>query len=249
MAKDLLSEIHEALPGGGRGRSQYTRRAFGMLPVLDAPRILDVGCGSGGPTLELARLSGGQVIGLDVHEPSLDTFARRMEEAGLSDRVQAVNCSMSDMGFRDESFDVIWAEGAIFVIGFQRGLEAWRRFIRPGGFLVVHEMVWLRSDPPPEIYDCWKGRYPGIRTVAENLEQIPACGYGLVGHFALPEDAWWAEYYGPLEARVRELREKYVGDSRALAVLDREQREIDLFKQYQRWYGSAFFVMQKIDTT
>jgi len=220
-----------------------------MLPVLDAPRILDVGCGPGGPTLELARLSGGQEIGLDVHEPSLDTFARRIEEARLSDRVRAVNCSMFDMGFRDESFDVIWAEGAIFVIGFQRGLEAWRRFIRPGGFLVVHEMVWLRSDPPPEIYDCWKGRYPGISTVTENLEKIPACGYDLVGHFALPEDAWWAEYYGPLEARVRELREKYVGDSRALAVLDREQREIDLFKQYQRWYGSAFFVMQKIDTT
>jgi SAM-dependent methyltransferase len=245
MGRDIFLEMHQDLLPEGSGRDEYTRRAFQMLPALDRPRILDVGCGRGEPTLELAGLSQGQVVGADIDVPSLDILARKVEVAGLSDRVQVVNCSMFAMGYPDESFDIMWAEGSIFIIGFERGLREWHRFIKPNGYLVVHEMVWLRPDPPLEVYDYWKARYSGMRTVPENLEQIPTCGYGLIGHFALPEDAWWTGYYGPLETRILELREKYVEDSAALAVLDKEQRGIDVFKQWQKWYGSAFFVMQK----
>jgi len=245
MARDLRSEIRQGLTTEGRGIDQYTKKAFQMLPALDRPRILDVGCGRGGPTLHLARLSEGQVTGIDIDRLSLETLATKIREAGLAERVQAVRCSMLAMGFPDESFDVVWAEGSIFVVGFERGLKAWRRFIKPGGFLAVHEMVWLRPDPPQEIHAYWKARYAGITTVAGNLEQIASCGYSLVGYFSLAEDVWWTLYYEPLEARIHELRHKYAGDAEALAVLDQEQAEADLFKTHQKWYGSAFFVMQR----
>jgi len=61
----------------------------------------------------------------------------------------------------------------------------------------------------------------------------------------LPEDAWWSEYYEPLEKRIEQLRMKYINDPEALSVLDKEQWEIDMFKKYCEWYGSAFFIMQK----
>jgi len=245
LTKDIFFEIHRDLPREGPGRNEYTRKAFRMLPVSDNPRILDVGCGPGGPTLELARLSHGQVVGLDIHQPYLDELTRKIEQAGLSDRVKAVNCSMFEMDFADESFDIIWAEGSIFIIGFERGLNEWRRFLKPNGFLVVHEMTWLRPDPPQEIFDYWKSSYPGISSVSENLERLRGCLYHLIGHFTLPEDAWWLEYYRPLEKRIRQLRVKYVDDSETLVVLDKEQREIDLYRKYHKWYGSVFFVMKK----
>jgi len=216
-----------------------------MLPKLDNPRILDIGCGPGGPTLELARLSQGEIIGMDVHQPSLDRLATKSEEAGLADRVKAVNCSMLSMDFPDESFDIIWAEGSIWRIGFERGLREWQRFLKPRGFLVVHEMTWLRPNPPKEVYDYWKRFYPGIKTVQENLGQISGCGCDLIGHFALPENAWWILYYGPLEKRIKKLHAKYADDPKALTILDKEQREIEMYKKYYKWYGSAFFVMQK----
>jgi SAM-dependent methyltransferase len=245
MTTDIFFEIHDDLAREAPGRDKYTKKAYDMLPQLDKPRILDVGCGPGGPTMALARLSQGEVIGLDTHQPYLDRLTKNIEEAGLSHLMKAVNRSMFHMDFPEESFDIIWAEGSIYIMGFERGLKAWRQFIKPEGFLVVHEMTWLRPNPPLEISDYWKEMYPGIRTVPENMERIPACGYELLGHFTLPEDAWWVGYYGPLEERLQRLRMKYKDDAAALAVIEEEQREIDLFRKYKAWYGSVFFVMQK----
>jgi len=228
------------------GLSIYTRKAFHMLPKLDKPCVLDVGCGSGVPTMELARLGNGQITGLDINQPLLDRLTRKVEEAGLSDRVKTVKCSMFDMDFPDESFDIIWAEGSTFIIGFERALKEWRRFLKPKGCLVAHEFTWSRLDPPQEVYNYWRGlAASGIRTVREYLEQIPACGYDVIGYFTLPEDAWWIEYYDPLESRIQELRPRYINDSKALEGLDEEQREIDLSRKYHKWYSSAFFIMKK----
>jgi len=245
MTHDIFFEIHQGLPREGPGRNKYTRKAFQMLPEMDEPYILDIGCGPGGQTLELARLSKGQVIGLDNHQPYLDRLQRKIDEGGLSDRVKVVNCSMFEMKFPNVSFDIIWAEGSIYIIGFERGLKEWRQLLKHKGFMVVHEMCWLRSYPPQEIYEYWKKLYPGIRTVPENLERIPGCGYNLIGYFLLPEDAWLIEYYGPLEERIQMLRKKHSHDPQALSVLDSEQKEIDMYKKYYEWYGSVFFVMQK----
>ena len=133
------------------GLSKYTRRAFQVLPKLDKPCILDIGCGSGVPTIELAKLSNGQIIGLDNNQLLLESLTAKIQRAELSDRVKTVKCSMFDMEFPDENFDIIWAEGSISVIGFERGLKEWKRFLKPTGFLVVHDEMgnvtenWNRS--------------------------------------------------------------------------------------------------------
>jgi len=245
MGKNLLSQIRLNILEAANGRIKYTRKAFQILPKLDSPRILDIGCGQGGPTLELARLSQGEIIGIDINQTSLDRFAKKIEKAGLSGCVKIVNCSMFDMDFPDESFDIIWSEGSIFIIGFERGLKEWRQLLKTGGFLVVHETVWLRPNPPHEIYDYWKHSYPEIKTVEENLEYISGCGYYLMEYFKLPENAWWTVYYRPLEKRIEKLRIKYNNYPETLEMLDKEQLEIDMYKKYYQWYGSAFFVMQK----
>ncbi len=204
--------------------NNYTKKAFRMLPKLDNPFILDIGCGTGVPTLELARLSKGQVVGLDISQPLLDELTKKIEDADLSDRVKAVKSSLFEMDFPDESFDIIWAEGSIAVIGFERGLKEWRRLLKPRGFLVVHDE---------------------IDNLTKKLKQIPRCRYELLGHFILSEDTWWREYYEPLEKRIPELRIKYIDDPEALVVLDKEQQEVDMFKRNPKRYGSVFFVMQK----
>jgi len=219
-SKDLLSEINDHF----RERlNKYTRRAFQMLPKIENPHILDIGCGSGVPTIELAKLSGGEIIGIDINQSSLNELNRRIEEEGFSDRVRTMRCSLFEIDFPDESFDIIWAEGSIWVIGFEKGLKEWRRLLKPNGFLVVHDEM---------------------RTVSNKLKKIPSYGYKLVNHFQLPEDAWWTEYYRPLEKRIKELYMKYK-DTEALKILKKHQNEIDMVKRNPKEHSSAFYVMQK----
>ena len=206
------------------GLSKYTRQAFNMLPQLDKPRILDVGCGSGVPTMELARMSKGTITGLDISQPLLDRLEGKIKQAGLSHRVRTVNGSLLDMDFPDESFDIIWSEGSIWIIGFEKGLREWRRFLKPKGFLVVHD----------ETGD-----------ITEKLELVSSCGYDLLEYFILGEDIWWTEYYAPLEKLINEIRTEHAGDPEMLAALDHNQQEIDMFKKDPKRCESAFFIMQK----
>jgi ubiquinone/menaquinone biosynthesis C-methylase UbiE len=208
-----------------RGRLlKYTRRAFRMLPKLDKPRILDIGCGSGVPTMELARLGQGEVIGIDIDQPALDKLTKKISEAGFSNRVQAVNCSILDMVFPDESFDIIWSEGSIFVIGFKRGIREWKRFLKPNGLMVIHDE---------------KGN------VEEKLEQISKCGYKLLGYFILSEDAWWTEYFAPLEKLIAKSQASYTDDPHTLEELNQARRELEMFKSNPERNISVCFVIQK----
>ena len=206
------------------GLNKYTRKAYLMLPELDKPRILDIGCGSGVPTIELARLSNGQIVGLEIDQALLNKLMRKIEKAGLLDRIKTVRCSMFELDFPDESFDIIWSEGSIFKIGFEKGLKEWKRFLKPNGFLVVHDE---------------------ITNTKKKLKYIPSCGYKLLGHFLISEDIWWAGYFRPLEKRINDVRKKYINESRALLELDNEQQEVDMFKKNPKSNRSIFYIMQK----
>jgi ubiquinone/menaquinone biosynthesis C-methylase UbiE len=75
---NIFWEIHSGLPREGPGDNASIRRAFLMAAELPAaPRILDVGCGPGMQTLELAKISGGQITAVDIHQPFLDELQRR----------------------------------------------------------------------------------------------------------------------------------------------------------------------------
>jgi ubiquinone/menaquinone biosynthesis C-methylase UbiE len=223
MSKDLLCEID--LDSFRERLLRYTRKAFQLLPELDGPRILDVGCGSGVPTLELAKLSKGEVVGLDIDQALLDELNRKIEGEGLSDCVATRKCSMFEIDFPDESFNIIWAEGSIYVMGFERGLKEWRRLIKPGGFLVVHAET---------------------RKTLGKLKKIPSLGYQLAHQFSLPEDAHWTEYYRPLEIRIKELQARHKKNPGALQKLKQHQNEINMVKKNPRKYSSAFYIMQKL---
>lgn len=195
-----------------------------MLSKLDKPRILDIGCGSGVPTMELASLGQGEVIGIDIDQPALDKLTLKIKEAGFSNRVQAVNCSILGMVFPDESFDIIWSEGSIFVIGFERGIQECNRFLKPKGFMVIHDE---------------KGN------VEEKLEGISECGYKLLGCFILSADTWWTEYFASLEKLVAKSQTSCADDPHTLAELNQARSELEMFKNDPESNSSVYFVMQK----
>ena len=189
------------------------------------PNILDIGCGSGNPTIELAKISDGKITGIDIDQDKLDKLNEKIQEEGLSTHLTIKKCSLFDIDFPDETFDIIWAEGSIWIIGFKKGLEVWNRLLKPKGFLIVHD---------------------SIRTFSNELDLSSELGYRLVHHFELPEDAWLNEYCEPLEILIKQHKEKAKDNYRLKLLLDKYQNEVDAIRKNPEENRSAFYIFQKL---
>jgi SAM-dependent methyltransferase len=244
MLRNLFDDIHTGLLREGPGNNDSTRRAFGLLHDLPAhPKILDVGCGPGMQTLELAKLTDGEITGLDVRQDFLNRL--RSNAANTAAKVKTHQGSMFDMPFAPMSFDLIWSEGAIYIMGFENGLRAWRPFLKNCGFMAASHISWLAPNIAEKPRLFWEAAYPAITHIENNLATIELCGYRNIGHFTLPDAAWWDDYYVPLEKRLHHFKVKYRDDPAAIAVINEELQEIDLFRTYADQYGYVFYIMQK----
>jgi ubiquinone/menaquinone biosynthesis C-methylase UbiE len=250
MSKDSywkhFYEIFEALPRQGPGDRRSTERALRVLPLLTCDhRILDVGCGSGTQTVDLARATSAQIVAVDNHAPFIAQFRKRIADLKLEARVSGQVQDMNDLHFPDGSFDIIWSEGAIFIVGFSKGLAAWRRLLKPNGHLVVSEFCWFVADPAAELQELHTEGCPDVGDMDAKKKAIAANGYRLLENFVLPDLAWWENFYVPLGECLERFRRFHAGDAEAIAVASKLQREIDLYEQYRGVFGYVFFVMQR----
>ena len=242
---EIFWEIHSCLPREGPGDNESTKKAFLMLEGLpENPRILDIGCGPGMQTVELTKLSGGQIVALDNHQPFLEQLKKSAKKEGVNDRIKPVKGDMFNLNYENSSFDLIWSEGAIFVIVFEKGLREWRRLLTEKGYIVVSELSWLRTDLPEEARTFMKEGYPAIKAIEENLEVAQKSGYRIVGSFVLPSKSWWDNYYTLIEAKLPSMKTRYKDDEEALQFIALEETEIEMFRNYSDYYGYVFYIMQ-----
>lgn len=210
---------------------------------LDAERplrVLDVGCGSGAQTLALARATRAEITAVDLFPGFLDRLMAQAHAEGLSARITPVGTSMEAMDFPDAHFDVIWSEGAIYLMGFREGVRAWRRFLKPGGHLAVSELVWTTHQRPAEIEAYWRDEYPGIATVSGKIGVMEEEGYMPRAHFMLPASCWQAEYYAPVAERINGFLQRHNHHPEAIQTIEAELREQAMFATYGTFYTYAF---------
>lgn len=244
MSMHYFFELFEDLPRQGPGCEEATLQALRLLKHLPAsPMVLDIGCGSGLQTLTLARELKTKILAIDNHPPLLRHLDQAAREAGLS--VETQEMSMIDMPFSAEQFDLLWAEGSIFIIGLARGLEDFRKYLKPGGYLAFTEMCWFEPDQPAEIRAYLDRVYPDIRSMAEICELAEERGYALVDSFKMPTSAWWNDYYTPMLAGIQSLKSKNAGISEAESVYAACEEEVAMYRHHSASYGYGFFIMQK----
>lgn len=243
--REVFFDVHQGLPREGPGDRASTARALALTgPPCPAPAVLDIGCGPGAQTLDLAGLlPEARIVALDRHEPFLHEARRRATAHGAGGRVRIVGADMAAMPFAEASFDLLWCEGAAYNLGLEIALRAWRPLMRPGGRLALTEAVWLCSDPPAPVRRFWADAYPAMIDVAGCRAIARAAGYGLLGDFVLPQAAWWEPYYEPMARRIEEVAAQRAGDPVAAEVLASCRAEIELYRAHADCYGYVFLVL------
>jgi SAM-dependent methyltransferase len=241
-------DVHSGLPREGPGSRDCTARALALAGPLPAhARLLDIACGPGMQTMDLAALlPEARIVAVDNHPPFLAELQQRAAAGGAAARVSAVLGDMAALPFPADSFDLLWCEGAAYIMGVAAALRAWRPLLGQGGRLALTEAVWLRPGAPSAVRRCW-AEYPGMGDVESCRRLVQESGYELLGDFVLPESAWWDHYYAPMQKRLAALAPRYAGDAVAEEVLESCREEIRCYREYASYYGYVFLVMASQD--
>jgi len=243
---EVFYELFSNLPRQGPGDVDTS---LSILRSIKSKRevttLADIGCGTGVVTLEFAKHTDGVVVGVDNYKPYLDELAQNAKAIGIPDGVRCVVGDMNSLPFSDGEFDVIWSEGSIYQMGIDEGLKAWKRFLKPNGYMVFSDSCWLRANPSRELVDFWLAEYPTMMDVDQVSSLIAKNGYLLEDTVPLPAKAWTEDYYDYLQVNVNRLRDKYSDNPEALSIVDATQHEIDVFHKYNSYYGYLFFVARK----
>lgn len=232
-----FEQIFAGLKRLGPGSEQDTIRALNAL-VLESGDLLEIGCGKGIATDVLAARSQFNITALDNDEASLMSLQAGMP-AGLNFSV--VCASMTDMPFASDQFDVIWSEGSAYIMGVERALKEWKQYLKPSGYLVVSDLVWLTDTPETEVANFYQKEYPDMVTVDKRIEQMNKAGYELVDSFTLSQQSW-DNFVVPLVTRVGELE----GSLQASTALEDMKSELYMHQHYLHQYGYQMFILRKL---
>ncbi len=242
---NLICEYFLSMERQGPGNAEMTLKALGFIEGLTPEsRIADLGCGTGGQTMALAAATQGHITGIDLFPAFIDRFneqARKFNSATAPPRVHGIVGSMDALPFAKGSLDLVWCEGAIYHIGFERGLREWRDYLKAGGYVAVTENTWFTEERPKEIEDFWNAAYPEIDTIPAKIAAMQRAGYEFVAAFALPE-ACWEEFYAMQPAAQKVFMQRHANNPAAETYLAAERYEKALWNKYKAYYGYAFYI-------
>ncbi len=125
-------------------------RARARAAIRGGERVLDVGCGCGGTTLELAGDVGasGRVVAVDISRPMLERGKQRAIAAGLADRIEWRLDDAQTASFESGAFDLIYSRfGVMFFADSVGAFANLRRALKPGGRLAF--VCWQPRDKNP----------------------------------------------------------------------------------------------------
>jgi SAM-dependent methyltransferase len=244
---NLISELHSGLERQGPGSPEMTLKALSFLDNLKKPlRVADLGCGTGGQTMILAQNITGNITGVDFLPDFINIFNDNAKKLNLQERVKGIVGLMDNLPFQKEEFDLIWSEGAIAGIGFEKGLNYWKDFLKKDGYIAVTCESWFTDERPAEIEKWWTDNVPEISTIGHNILTMQKSGYIPVAAFTLPEKCWTDNYFIPRGKAGKALLEKYAGDKTVEDFIANMEHEAELYSKYKQYYGYVFYIGKKM---
>lgn len=176
------------------------------MNLQEQQRVLDVGCGVGGPAREMIKFANVHVVGLNNNDYQIERSLRYAKKEGLEGKFKAVKGDFMQMSFPENSFDAVYAiEATVHAPDLKGVYEQIFRVLKPGGTFGVYE--WFMTDrydnDNPDHRACRLAIEQGdgisnMVTISEGLAAIKAAGFELTHHEDLAESPDATPWYYPL---------------------------------------------------
>lgn len=232
------------LPRQSPGSEEQTAAALSLLPELPQnARVADLACGTGAATLVLAERLRAHILALDQAPEFLEKLKEAAAARGLANRIETVVADMASPPVPESSLDLLWCEGAAYILGFDAALARWRDLLKPTGFAVVSECSWLVPNPGIKARTFWYSAYPDMRTVVENIGRAEGVGgYELLFTHIMPPECW-AAYAEHLDRALAELTAR--GEALDPEFTRALRREIELFLNTGEEFSYVYYVLAR----
>jgi SAM-dependent methyltransferase len=243
---DILIETHIGLERQGFGSPEMTLKALSFIPAFDGgTKVADLACGTGGQTITLAQNIAGNIVGVDQIPSFIDILGDKAKKLNMGDRVSGIVGDITNLPFGKEEFDLIWSEGVIDSIGFEKGLTYWNGFLKKGGYVAVTCPSWLTVEHSTEVQKFWTDAGSGLDTIGDNIDAMQKSGYSFVAAFTLPEECWTDNYFIPRGVAEKTFMERHPGNKTVEEYMESSKREVELYSKYKQHYGYVFILVKR----
>jgi len=228
--------LHADLPREGPGETADVAWAAEIAGLKPDARVLDAASGPGGDLGALLRAAPeGHVTAIDLHAPFIKAAKARW---GKDKRV---TLEVGDMTAPKGPFDLIWCAGAVYFLGIDAALSAWRPKLSPGGAIAFSEPCHFTDSPSDSARAFWEGEGVAVSAEAGIRARVADAGYQTLATRRL-SDVAWESYYRPLAARIAHLREG--ADAALTRVLDENEAEIAAWRANRAETGYLLCVVR-----
>lgn len=243
----LLTDLHKNSKRQGPGGDLETEKALdlAMIDKTKKLKIADIGCGTGSSSLILAKVLNAEITAVDFLPDFLEVLEKRAKEKHVLNKIKTLACSMENLPFKNEEYDIVWSEGAVYNIGFKKGIKDWKTYLKKGGLLVVSEITWITDSRPEELSNHWEAEYPEIDTASSKIAVLEKNGYCPLGYFVLPEHCWLDNYYRPLQKSFDDFLKRNGNTQAALEIIEAEKFEIELYEKYKDYFSYGVYIARK----
>jgi len=215
----------------GPGSAESLRWALDLAQTPNGAKILDAGCGTGADLGILqSAVPDGKITALDTAQTFIDV---------VRDRFPRINAVVGDMlAPPDGPYDLIWSAGAVYTVGVEPALTAWRSHLRDGGRVAFSDLRLRTAKPPQPVVEFFTKEGGALSGAAALEMDVSNAGYRVLGARWVGTTGW-ASYYGPLEAHLDSV-------DAAPELIAHLREEIALWRTHGVAYGYRIIVCEPV---
>lgn len=216
---EYISEYYILRDNCRKGLTKHLEKAIAYIPRIEFQHLLDIGCGTGVPTIYLANRLSGIITAIDKDKNAILYLNQKTNNLGLQNKIFPRVQSLFEVDSAYNKYDLILCEGLLNVIGFHHGLLKIVSLLSKNGYIIIHDEL--------------KDKQKKIKVISE-------CDCSIVGLFELNDRDWWTDYYRCLENVYHSST-----NHKILELMKSDMMEANMLRKDPSKFQSIYYILKK----